>query len=216
VQNRPALSEEIGRLRDRGLTVDELGSAERWNPVAAVTIRGLDLPAGIAPVRADLRIPVPNLYGFAACATVVLLEEMLLARDGSELRPVPFCDPLTPALAGRHRPYFVELRARPPAPYFLCLGPAPAGAARYRHVPLDGFLDGLLDYLRAPFAHLRAELDMVEHIWRSSGSAQWLIRLGHIREGLGDRAGALSAYAQGLDRFPGRTEFRELVARVTP
>jgi hypothetical protein len=216
VQNRPALREEIDRLRDRGLAVGVLDSPERWNPVAAVTISGLAMPAGVEPAAADLRIPVPNLYGFAACATVVLLDEMLYARDGAQMRPVPFCDPLTPALVGRHRPYFAELRTRAPEPYFLCLGAGPVGPARFRHVPLERFVDGLLDYLTAPFALLRAELDTCEHIWRTSGAADWLIRIGHLREGLGDRAGAHRAYAEGFARFPGRPEFRDLVARVAP
>jgi len=203
-------------MRDRGLTVGVVRSPERWNPVAAVTISGLDLPAGISPDTADLRIPVPNLYGFAAGATVVLLDRLLHAEDGGRLRPVPFCDPLTPPLAAHHRPYFADLRGRQPEPYFLCLGTGSVVPSRFRHRPLDEFVDGLLDYLRAPFAALRAELDMCEHIWRTSGDARWLIRIGHLQEGLGDRAAALSSYSEGRDRFPGRPEFRDLVARLTP
>jgi hypothetical protein len=219
VQSCVALAAEVAGLEARGFgTVAVVTSAERWNPVAAVVLQDVELPPGLTPRCADLRIPIPNLYGFATSASVVLLSEVLYSTDADGVWPVPFCEPLTAALVQRHRPFFVDLRAHrpnPPAGNFLCLAPALHPRARFRHAPLSAFADGLLHYLGAPRELLRRELDICAGIWKSSGEAWWLMRIGHIHEGLGEPARAREAYATGASRYPGRLEFRALLARVS-
>jgi|SRR5450631_462472 hypothetical protein len=218
MQNCVALAVEVTELQSRGFgTVAVVASPERWNPVAAIVLRGVELPPGITPHRADLRIPVPNLYGFATSASVVLLNKVLYAKEAGEVRPVPFCEPLTVALVQRHRPFFADLRAprsKPPAGNFLCLAPALNLQARFRHAPLAAFVDGLLHYLGASRELLRRELDLCADMWRNSGDAWWLMRIGHIHEGLGEPTRAREVYATGASRYPGRPEFRALLARV--
>lgn len=218
MQNCVALAAEVADLRSRGFgAVAVVTSPERWNPVAAVVLRDVGLPPGITPRRADLRVPIPNLYGFATCASVVLLSDLLYANDAGNVRRVPFCEPLTAELVRRHRPFLADLRtpgAKPPAANFLCLTPAFDPRARFRQPPLTAFVDGLLDYLGAPYDLLRGELGVCTGMWRDSGEASWLMRIGHIHEGLGEPARAREAYAAGVARYPGRPEFRALLARV--
>lgn len=218
MQNCVALAAEVAELESGGFSsVAVVTSPERWNPVAAVVLRDVELPPGLTPSQTHLRIPIPDLYGFATSASVVLLDEVLYARDADDIRPVPFCEPLTAALVQRHRPFFADLRARrpnPPAGHFLCLAPGLHPRARFRHAPLAAFLDGLLHYLGAPRELLRCELDICADRWKSSGEAWWLMRIGHIHEGLGEPARAREAYAAGAARYPGRPEFRALLARV--
>jgi hypothetical protein len=218
VQNCVALAAEVAELESRGFgTVAVVTSPERWNPVAAVVLRDVELPPGPTPPQTDLRIPIPNLYGFATSASVVLLNEVLYSKDGDDVWPVPFCEPLTAALVQQHRPFFADLRAHcpnPPAGNFLCLATGLHPRARFRHAPLAAFVDGLLHYLGAPRELLRRELDICTDIWKSSGEAWWLMRIGHIHEGLGEPARAREAYATGASRYPGCLEFRALLARV--
>jgi hypothetical protein len=218
MQNCVALAAEVAELESRGFgAVAVVRSAERWNPVAAVVLPDVELPPGLTPRQTDLRIPIPNLYGFATSACVVLLNEVLYTKDADDVWPVPFCEPLTATLVQQHRPFFADLRAHrpnPPAGNFLCLTPALHPQARFRHAPLPAFVDGLMHYLSAPRELLRRELDICADIWKSSGEAWWLMRIGHIHEGLGEPTRAREAYAAGASRYPGRPEFRALLARL--
>jgi hypothetical protein len=73
------------------------------------------MPAGIRPAQLDLWIPIPDLYGFATIASVVVLPAQLIeVREGEEVL-VPFCEVLDPEACARYHPYFAYLRMGSPA-----------------------------------------------------------------------------------------------------
>jgi hypothetical protein len=114
VQDCLALLTELRQLRDREVynAVEVVLSGERWSPIAAVLLKGCRLPEVIQPEQSDLRIPIPDLYGFATSASAVLFPSTLgEADEQGEVRPVPFCEDLGPENLPPNRPYFSDLRA---------------------------------------------------------------------------------------------------------
>lgn len=82
------------------------------------------------------------------------------------------------------------------------------------HIPLPAFVDALLDYLRTPYRTLRHELLSCEDRWLETEHPSWLIRLGHLQEGLGHLSAAVRTYRHGAARFPYRPDFPRLHARA--
>jgi hypothetical protein len=217
VQNQLALADNLRRLP--AAQVEVIGSGDRWNPVAAVVVRRLALPDAVTPPLADVRLPVPNLYGFAANPSVVLFDSPLHERDPQapdDRRPVPFCRRLERFDLAVHRPYYVDLRRHGPALLgrpFLCLSPG-GPPARYRHLPLAELVEHLLRYLERPTHFTRRQLAAFQEQWHATGAADALLWLAHAHEGLGEYRRAAALYEQGRARFRGRLEFAALARRA--
>jgi hypothetical protein len=171
------------------------------------------MPPGLTPPQLDLRVPLPDLYGFGASASVVLLDSAPLA----EGHPVPFCERLTDELLAQHAPYFADIRANPTElrlKFYLCITPTQAAGDRFCHVSLPSFLGALLAFLRAPRATVGRELALCQELWQETRESRWLLRIGHLHEGLGEVERAQMTYAAGARRYPGRPEFAALLGRV--
>lgn len=220
MQDCLALLTELRQLRDRGVynAVEVVLSGERWSPVAAVLLSGCRLPEVIQPEQSDLRIPIPDLYGFATSASVVLFPSTLFEADEQgEVRPVPFCEDLGPENLPPNCPYFSDLRAHGEqleGMAYLCLNPIWSPQDGFYHTPLPAFVQYVLDFLEGPHALVENDLDYCQEQWAISRDPWWLIRIGYIHEGLGDLDQARQMYLQGEEAFPGRKEFAALAHRV--
>jgi hypothetical protein len=217
VQNQLALAADLRRLPAG--RVEVVGSGDRWNPIAAMVLRQLALPDAVTPRLADVRLPVPNLYGFAANPSVVLFDAPLYERDPQApdgRRPVPFCRRLEPWDVAVHRPYYVDLRRHGPVLLgrpFVCLSPG-GRPDSYRHLPLAELVEHLLRYLERPTHWTRRQLAAFREQWDGTGAADALLWLAHAHEGLREYRRAAALYEQGRARFRGRPEFAALARRA--
>jgi hypothetical protein len=216
VQDVLGIREEVVELRQLAIgDVRLVPSRDRWNPVAAVVVADVALPPGISPVRTTLRLPLPNLYGFAASVSVAFVPAPLtLGRDG---RPVPFCLPLAAGAVGAHREYLVDLREHRDdlaGAHYLCMTPTTDPRAPFRHSSMAAFVVALLEYLRRPSPAVRRDLSLARELWEETGDAWWLIRIGHLHDGLGETEAATATFAAGSEQFPGRPEFGALLERA--
>lgn len=194
--------------------VEAVLSGERWNPLAAAVVAGLRLPPGLTPEKVDLRVPIPNLYGFASSAYVVLLREPI-ALDGGRA-PLPGLHRLEDRCIANHRWKFVDFRERPgwDGPlhtFFLTPAWNPEG---FVHVPLAEFLGRVRDFLRDPRGHYAADLRACEARWRETREPWWLVRIVQLLIELGDVDRAREVARESRDRLPGRREFAALLALV--
>ena len=218
MQDLLCISEEVAELRQMEIGDVSLAlSKERWNPVAAVVVAEVATPPGISPARTTLRLPLPNLYGFAASVSVAfVVEPLTLGRDG---RVVPFCLPLAAGAASAHREYLVDLRERRDdlaGVHYLCMTPTTNPRGPFRHSSITAFVVALLEYLRAPEDAVRQDLALARDLWDETGDAWWLIRIGHLQDGRGETDAARATYEAGAEMFPGRSEFRTLLENRWP
>jgi hypothetical protein len=216
VQDVLAIRSEVAELRRLALgDLRLVRSCDRWNPVAAVLVSDVRLPPAVSPARTTLRLPLPNLYGFAASLSVAFIPVPLTVRgDG---RPVPFCLPLAADAIGVHRDYLVDLRENGgelAGAHYLCMTPATDPRAPFRHASMASFVVALLEYLRAPVQVVRRDLSIARERWEHTCDAWWLIRIGHLQDGLGDAEAAIATFAAGSEQFPGRPEFSALLERA--
>lgn len=215
MQNLVLIREETQALDARCARTTLVRSADRWSPIAAVRMHGVDLPDAVRPRRVDLDILVPDLFGFAADASLVLFTEPLRRADGG---PIPFQAPLQADTVAQLTPFLPALRS--PGPDFLgrphlCLLPESGPPDRYRHLPLLDFVDRLLEYLSAPVEGPEADVAACRRAWELTRDPWWLRRLGHALDGLGRDAEALEVYRTGQRCFPHRPDFRHEVERRT-
>jgi hypothetical protein len=61
---------------------------------------------------------------------------------------------------------------------------------------------------------VRRDLSLARERWERTGDAWWLIRIGHLQEGLGNAEAAIATFAAGSEQFPGRPEFGALLERA--
>jgi hypothetical protein len=228
VQDCLALQTEIPQVQALGVCdgVAVVPSKEVRNPVAAVLLRDFGLPDVISPARVDLRIPIPDLYGFASSASVVLFDRPLLEineaegqREGDATlnRRVPFCEPITSEAWEVHRPYLTDFRCHPSEIlhlYYLCLTPLWSAGSGYQHTTLSQFVRYLHQYLQAPTLSLERDAQICEDEWAATGEAWWLLRAAHIYEGLGRFELARETCVKGHRVFPARKEFPRLLGRI--
>lgn len=213
MQNLVLIREETRALDALCAGTTLVPSAERWSPVAAVRCHGVDLPDAVRPRRVDLDILLPDLFGFATDASVVVFDEPLVRADGG---PVPFHAPLPADSVTQLAPFLPALRSpdrdvvdRP----HLCLLPESGPPDHYRHLPLPDFVGRLLEYLSAPVEGSEADLAACRRAWELTGDPWWLRRLGHALDGLGRTADALEAHRTGQRLFPHLDDFRREVQR---
>jgi hypothetical protein len=84
----------------------------------------------------------------------------------------------------------------------------------FQHVPLFEFVPYFLAFLEQPHENTVRDLEFCQARWNGSGDPQWLLRLGHIFEGLEQYEQALQVFEYGQSSFPGRREFSQLANRA--
>jgi Tetratricopeptide repeat len=189
MQNKAMIDHELSELELAfpDSRVHAIGSDEPWSPVAAVVLPRLALPAGLSEETADLRIPIPDLYGFSTSASVVVLDAPVRETE-HENRPVPFCDPIDSSTAEMQAEYFVDVRENADAligRYSLCVGVTRL-PARFHHVPLLDFVRELFNYLSRPTASVEAEIDSNRHaLQRNPWDAEAWARVARALAALG-------------------------------
>jgi hypothetical protein len=209
MQNVADLRREITRLRTamagRAQSVRVVPSPESWNPVAAVELVDLNLPAGITPSRVTLRIPLPDLYGFACSAAVGITETPLTCAGPAGPVRVPFCVRADAATLAAQRPFYADLRARGDelaGRYTICVTPAQL-PARFQHLPLPEFVDALLRYLADPVGAVQAEIERTTRTALTGGTTVVeVLRLAHLLDGIGERDEAARLLERGTELFP--------------
>lgn len=221
MQDCLALQAEILHIAELNICdgVQIISSEEDWNPIAAVLLKGFNLPPSINPSMIDLRIPIPDLYGFTTSASVLLTDEMLLERtDEHGLSQVPFCRSLQREDIQDHENYFVDLREQrewAPEMFYLCITPIDQTSAKgFKHISLYQFTNYLLDYLASPRATLLSDLDFSMNQWQQTNDGWWLLRIGHIYEGLNEIGKARDAFLLGENLFPSQKEFSLKLRRL--
>ena len=209
MQSCAALNNELRDLRASfpcsGVTV--VRSRERWNPISAVVVNSARLPSTITPDTIDVRIPIPNLYGFAVSANIAVVAQPLQERvaGSCDLRPVPFCSRTADYILDVQREYYVDVRENREAlvdKYSVCVTPKIL-PYRYVHIPLTDFMSSLLIYLTAPTTAVVAELgECQEMLARQGPDPSLLLRMSHMYEGLSDYTAALNVAEQACSLYP--------------
>src|SRR5260370_4437179 len=221
MQDCAALRNELQDLRTSFpcLGVSVVRSHERWNPVAAIVISSAKLPSVIMPDTIDVRIPIPNLYGFAVSANIAVIGQSLQERvtGNSKLRSVPFCVKIIDATLDIQRDYYVDVRENREkllGRYSVCVTPRIL-PPRYVHIPLIDFMSSLLTYLSDPTATVVAELDECKDILAKYGvDPHLLLRMSHLYEGLTDYSAALAIAEQACTLYPNAEWFRRKAAQL--
>lgn len=186
-------------------SVEVISSAEPWNPIAAVDISGLRLPASIRPRRTDLRIPIPDLYGFAASAAVAVTKERIECLSGGKDMTVPFCVQVDEATLRWQHPFYVDVRENGEfllGRYTTCVTPS-ALPERFVHLPLPGFFGALIDFLENPVISVQGEIEKMVHAASATGlNVAAALRLAHLLESVGECDAAMGVLSRGLEIYP--------------
>jgi len=202
-----ALKEELLLLKDQVdcSNVIIVPSSESWNPIAAVVIKSLMMPATIIPSKVDIRIPVPNLYAFAvSCNAGFIWTELRECINESPV-PVPFCTPVDTKILDIQQPYYVDVRENRSAllgSFSICVTPE-VTSHRFAHTPLQDLVRHLLGYLESPTAAVRMEIEKSQEVLRRNDCGpSTLLRLAHLYEGIREYAAALTVVEEGLRMYP--------------
>ncbi len=197
------LSKELGsQIHDMTLA----RSSEPWNPISAVELTGVTLPATVQPNLVDLRIPIPDLYGFASSAAVAITATRLELNMHGRIRPVPFCAEVTAAVIDQQRWFYVDVRENSDLllhRHTLCVTPSELPRI-FSHLPLKGFVEALLAYLDDPVGAVESEIaNLVNGINTAGADVDHVLRLAHLLEGLAQHGDSLIVIDKGLALFPG-------------
>jgi hypothetical protein len=209
MQNIAELRQELSDLRlmvaATARAVEVVPSPEPWNPIAAVELVDLQFPAGIIPSRMTVRIPLPDLYGFAASAAVGITESALTCIVGDATRRVPFCVAAERITLDSQRAFYSDVRAHSEellGRYTVCVTPAVL-PERFAHQPLPDFLKALMRFLANPIGAVQSEIERTAQAVLSGGAgAVDILRLAHLLDGVGEREEALRLLQRGADLFP--------------
>jgi hypothetical protein len=209
MQNVADLRRELTDLRSMVATtaraVTVVPSPEPWNPVAAVELADLQLPAGITPPQTTLRIPIPDLYGFASSAAVGITEVSLACKVGDTTRAVPFCVAANVSTLAAQQAFYADVRAHGDTlhgRYTVCVTPAVL-PKRFTHLPLPDFLEALMDFLADPMGAVQSEIEQSAQDALAKGTtAVDVLRLAHLLDGVGEHEEALRLLERGADLFP--------------
>lgn len=207
MQNCAALNLELRALSEYApcSKISIARSSERWNPVSAVILNGLRLPSAITPQTIDLRIPIPNLYGFAVSSGIGVTSEMLYERADCGLRPVPFCSKITERVIDLQAEYYVDVRensAMLVGRNSICVTPAVL-PPYFVHLKIDHFLSQLLEYLSSPSMKVKNALSECEIALQCQPNDPFLwLRVAHLHEGLQEYSTALEYVERAILAFP--------------
>jgi hypothetical protein len=175
-------------------TVKILPSKERWSPIAAILIKEFCLPPASETDSIDLTIPIPDLYGFASSAQVVIVSQIPIRRNRDlTLRPYPGFFLASEHATKIHTKNYSFLRRYPhrlkdSAALFLTPSWDTDG---YLHASLAHFLARLTNYFRDPDAFLEQE---ISYCWSKSvvsPNPWWFVRMSELYEQL-DKPNAAS------------------------
>lgn len=207
MQSYAAILAEVTELRETipCAGVDIIPSNEPWNPVAAVVIRQVQLPAAIRPRTVDLRIPIPNLYGFAVSAGVAITSVPLMEETADGLRVVPFCVPAEHTTLEKQRGYFVDVRENYELllqGFSTCVTPADM-PEYFVHITLRQMVEFLLGFLGSPTQAVREELARLRGLVETNGpSAFLLMSIAHAHEGLREYDRAIEVLDDATSLYP--------------
>jgi hypothetical protein len=207
MQNCTALNLELQALSERApcSKITIALSSGWWNPISAVILNGLRLPSVITPQTIDLRIPIPNLYGFAVSAGIGVTSEILYERADRGLRPVPFCSKITERIIDVQTEYYVDVRensAMLMGQNSICVTPA-ALPPYFIHLKINDFLSQLLEYLSSPSTKVKNALSESEIALQSRPNDPFLwLRVAHLYEGLQEYSAALEYVERAILAFP--------------
>lgn len=191
-------------------------SPEPWNPVASVLLRSVTLPPNILPVTADIRVPIPDLYGFAQSASVILLKDVLHCVRDDTTTVVPGLQKAEERHVASHKQYYADLRSNHHPLlhwYFLYLTPR-WSATGFRHVPLIEVLGRFVEYLHNPYCFLGEQIDYCQRCWSTTHNPWWLLRVAELYLEAGEMVAARQALSQGQQLFPTRPDFSIMLAAL--
>jgi hypothetical protein len=213
MQNVVMLLKDIRKVQNtHDCRIDVVMSADRWNPIAALVLCGLTLPLVIHPRKVDLRIPIPNLYGFSDLAVhLVLLGQELIDDSGAA---IPFCRELRKDDIEKHYKYYVDLREKvqwPREVYFFCMSPPDKTEVPADQCPITRLADDFVRFLGEPRSNVLNELKARQSEWSEDPNPWLLLRIGHLQDGLGDAIAARATFARGMEMYPARKEFCEML-----
>lgn len=187
----------------QGMTL--VRSSEPWNPISAVELTGVTLPAAVQPNLVDLRIPIPDLYGFGSSAAVAVTATCLEVNLNGYRHRVPFCAEVTDDVVAHQRWFYVDVRENSDLllnRYTLCVTPSEL-PRRFSHLPLKGFVGALLTYLEDPIGAVESEIaNLVNYMNSVVADVDHMLRLAHLLEGLARYEDALLVLNKGLTLFP--------------
>jgi hypothetical protein len=185
-------------------------SHEMWNPVSAVVLRDVKMPEHVAPSTSDWRIPIPNLYGFARHATVLLFDSHLSWRTDDEVKAsIPCVRSVGEHELDAQRASFVDVRERTGWPrefFYLFLTPEWRETG-FRHRALATFCETAMAFFAEPVAFLRREIVDCERKWHRTKNPWWLTRIAQIHLELGESGDAEAVLKQGRTMFPSHQVF---------
>ena len=185
--------------------------------MAAVKISGLILPVSVRPRRTDLRIPIPDLYGFATSTAVAVTNERIECLVDGKDTTVPFCVQIDEATLQWQHPFYVDVRENGEfllRRYTICVTPSTL-PERFVHLPLAGFVCALIDFLEDPIIAVQGEIEKMVHSACATGlSVATALRLAHLLESVGECEAAMRALSRGLEIYPGNPWLRRSRERI--
>jgi hypothetical protein len=211
VQHVIAIGCETDDLAEAGVArrVAVIRSSDPWNPVSCVRLYGLTTCGDTMDARIDVRIPIPDLYGYASSASIVLVDRAFALHDDHGLPRLPGLREVDNHMLSTHCESYVAVRESASVlkgTYMAYIMPV-SDRSGFVHSPLALVVRDFLSYVEHPHESLTVDARRCSAKWIVSGNPAWLLRMADIFLALGNTDRARETLTDAARRFPRHEEF---------